>query len=414
MHIENICNSQYIRNIIMKKFLKIAFGPSLLLTIVVLIISEQHAWAYFFISVGVLILLYLLIKNSNEKHYEHKLQECEKYVCEIEKIVDRATDTRKTIYSFSDDSLSIIDKRLEEIEKALNHISEIDVSLTRHLDTYIKASERNPVFMSKDTVSEYIRTMDKMLFASGINTVQRILPPCEVKCNVRSLRHHKTYKTTLTSCDCSEFKKKEPCKHMIALALAVGALLPVSDCNINFNGAGLSDEVDHLNATRRALTSEIELLNKQLEKAKNDLNEITEKIASAKKEHTAALSSLAHVKDLLNQVVDRDQVLIKDDLMKKYNERFPDDRFERGVNISKNTSMIKERIINCNIKCEMPSASIPNKYYYTTLKNCTCKSYICNNKEGLPCKHMIALAIATKAIQPANTERSTPCPTAYT
>jgi len=369
---------------------------------------EMYVMANVIIAIAIVSLLILIFRYYFALiEYMNDCNRYRDYIGKIEKNLGIKPDN---------DDPNNIDKHLSRIEAKTNEINKINISFDDLDNTFVNASDCSPVFMSKSTASKYISRMDNVRFDRGVTMVPNLHLPCKISCDITSSRsHHITYKTTLTSCTCPDFdNEKEPCKHMIALALAVGALLPARDCNIEFNGAGLSDEVDHLNATRRALTSEIELLNKQLEKAKNDLNEITEKIASAKKEHNAALSSLAHVKDLLNQVADRDQVLIKDDLMKKYNERFPDDRFERGVDISKNTSMIKEKIINCNIKCKMPSASIPNKYYYTTLEKCTCQSYIYNNKEGLPCKHMIALAIATKVIQPANTERNTSCPTAST
>ncbi len=398
----------------MKKFLKKAFWPSILLTIVVLIKYEQHAWAYTLFSFVVIVLAIMLYINSNEKFYQNVLEKSEVHVSQIEKLLNITKKPTPGMYTTSSgDNISFLYKRLSIIEDELRQINATNLSTCKPNKSFVKASDRNPVFMSKITASKYISRMDNVRFDRGMNMVQNLHLPCKISCDITSSRsHHITYKTTLTSCTCPDFdNEKEPCKHMIALALAVGALLPVSDSIIEFNGAGMSDEIDHLNITRNSLALEIELLNKQLENTKDDLEEFAKKTVSAEKKYYYMLSSLSRARKIYKEYLDRNQVLVNDDdLMEKYIERFTDDRFERGVAISKDIATIKKNI-KCSIECKIPSASIPNKHYDTTLYNCSCKDY---DVHGLPCKHMIALALATKVIQPIKTERNTSCPTAST
>ena len=50
--------------------------------------------------------------------------------------------------------------------------------------------------------------------------------PLRVSCTVTSLKSSGQYKTTLTSCSCPDHRSRRlPCKHMIALAIKVNAII---------------------------------------------------------------------------------------------------------------------------------------------------------------------------------------------
>lgn len=152
---------------------------------------------------------------------------------------------------------------------------------------------------------------DEARMLSALTSSMRLSSPFNIVTTIRS-NSGETYTTTLFDCSCPDYAfRKEPCKHMLRLALEVGLLLSVDT-------VPLEKKLEKLLADQRAVQKELNAL--------RDEKDVLDKLLAEKQQKFPWLAKL--YADYLMTSTDRDIQYLRD---KPHPATATADRIERDV-----------------------------------------------------------------------------------
>lgn len=136
---------------------------------------------------------------------------------------------------------------------------------------------------------------------SALTQEMRIEAPFDISASIHS-SSGETYRATLYGCDCPDFRnRKQPCKHMIRLAIETGSL-------VNFDVSSVRNELLSLSARRSAILADISRFETTISRLKSEKSVIQNSLDNIYSERVQTYPWLAKLYADLYQTYDEEWV----------------------------------------------------------------------------------------------------------
>ena len=214
-----------------------------------------------------IICLFLFSKAVKLKNREKNIYRQEQALAKRQLALDaRFSEQKRTD--------AVLIKRASELSSKEAHIDDIirskTISMAYHVASrkYLRNTPAFSCICNPDSPHISQETYQRLL--SSLTNSFHIGSPFDISAKIVS-ESGNSYRTTLYSCNCSDFQfRKSPCKHMLRLALESGLLL-------NFDTVALKSEVSNLLSKREELlkeSSEIQQRQRSLSKQESDFKQL--------------------------------------------------------------------------------------------------------------------------------------------